>query len=130
MSTVHTLDSLELPRGMVWVDEFDWAPVESSSEYTIAGSLVLQVAARQAGRPITLQGDESAGWIKRGALLSLRDMAASLGEVFALTLADGRTFSVIFAPGNPITARPIARPELPTADNPYVATVRLIEYTP
>ena len=45
----------------------------------------------------------------------------------ALTLADGRQFSVIFAPGDAITAQPIGRPELPAATHPYIATVRLIE---
>ena len=45
----------------------------------------------------------------------------------ALTLADGRAFTVSFAPGTPITATPVARPELPPSHHPYVATVRLIE---
>ena len=44
-----------------------------------------------------------------------------------LTLADTRTFTVQFAPGECIAATPIARPELPASAHPYVATVRLIE---
>lgn len=127
MTTHHTLDSINLPRGMVWVDEFDWQPVEASTEYTITGAMVVQTAARQAGRPITLQGDNDAGWIRRDVLLALQTLAASPGDVLTLTLADSRTYSVMFAPGNPITARPIARPELPPDAHPYVATVRLIE---
>lgn len=127
MTTHHTLDEISLPRGMVWVDELDWVPVEASTEYSITGAMVVQVAERQAGRTITLQGDDDAGWIRRDVLLAVRALAANPGEVFALTLADGRIFSVMFAPGNPITARPIARPELPPDAHPYVATVRLIE---
>lgn len=127
MTTHHTLDAINLPRGMVWVDEFDWLPVEASTEYSITGAMVVQVAERQAGRTITLQGEENAGWIRRDVLLAVRALAATPGEVLALTLADGRVFSVMFAPGNPIAARPIARPELPPDAHPYVATVRLIE---
>jgi hypothetical protein len=127
MTTHHTLDAISLPRGMVWVDELDWVPVETSTEYSITGALLVQSSERLSGRPITLQGEESAGWIRRDVLLSIRAAASVPGDVLALTLADGRTFSVMFAPGNPITARPIARPELPPNTHPYVATVRLIE---
>lgn len=28
MTTHHTLGTTIIPRGMVWVDEFDWVPVE------------------------------------------------------------------------------------------------------
>ena len=129
MTTHHTLDEINLPRGMVWVDELDWSPVEASTEYSITGALVVQVAERQAGRPITLQGEENAGWIRRDVLLAVRALAATPGDIFTLTLADSRSFSVMFAPGNPITARPVARPELPPDTYPYVATVRLIEVT-
>jgi len=127
MTTHHTLDAISLPRGMVWVDELDWVPAETSTEYSITGALLVQSYERLAGRPITLQGEEGAGWIRRDVLLSLRAAASVPGDVLPLTLADGRTFSVMFAPGNPITARPIARPELPPNTHPYVATVRLIE---
>lgn len=129
MTTHHTLDEISLPRGMVWVDELDWTPVEASTDYTITGAMVVQVAERQAGRPITLQGEENAGWIRRDVLLAVRALAVTPGAIFTLTLADSRAFSVMFAPGNPITARPVARPELPPETYPYVATLRLIEVT-
>ena len=126
--THHTLATLQLPRGMVWVDEFDWHAVDKSTEYSLTGALVIDVGTRQAGRTITLQGEESAGWITRTALLALYALAAQPDETHTLTLADGRTFAVQFAPGNnPIEAKPIARPELPAGTHPYVATVRLIE---
>ena len=55
------------------------------------------------------------------------NMAATPEGVHTLTLADTRTFTVQFAPGECIAATPIARPELPASAHPYVATVRLIE---
>lgn len=122
----HLLDSLQLPRGLVWVDEFDWQPVESSAEYALNGDLVIDAAVRQAGRPITLLGEEGAGWMRRDVLQALQALAANPGAVYVLRLADGRSFDVVFAPGAPIKARPIARPELPPDSHPYVVELSLI----
>ena len=123
----HTLGAIHIPRGMVWVDEFAWQPVEKSTEYSITGALLIDSGVRLAGRTITLQADTDAGWITRATLLSLQALAATPEGVHTLTLADGRTFTVQFAPGECLTATPIARPELPPSHHPYVATVRLIE---
>ena len=125
-TTHHTLDATLIPRGMIWVDEFDWHPVEKSLDYSLSGALLIDVAERLAGRTITLKGEEQAGWIARATLQVLCAQAALPGQSFALTLADGRAFTVQFAPGNPIEATPIARPELPADTHPYIATVRLI----
>lgn len=123
----HTLGAIHIPRGMVWVDEFAWQPGEKSTEYSITGALLIDSSVRLAGRTITLQADTDAGWITRATLLSLQALAATPEGEHTLTLADGRTFTVQFAPGECLTATPIARPELPASAHPYVATVRLIE---
>ena len=124
----HTLGLLTLPRGMVWVDEFDWHAVAKATEYSLTGALLIDAATRQAGRAITLQAQDDAGWITRSVLQQLYALATDAGATHTLTLADGRAFSVQFASGdNPVQARPISRPELPPATHPYVATVRLIE---
>ncbi|MFM2254183.1 MAG: hypothetical protein RJB68_2520 [Pseudomonadota bacterium] len=125
----HTLDTVHLPRGLVWVDEFDWRPVESSAEYTLGGALVYESATRLAGRPITLQANDDAGWLgmTRAVVQAVYALAQAPGAVYVLTLADGRSFDVCFAPDSPFEARPVARPELPGADHPYVTTLRLIE---
>lgn len=127
-TTHHTLDTVQIPRGMVWADEFDWHEVQSEAEYSLTGALLIDAAVRQAGRTITLQGIESAGWITRATLQALYALAQAPDATYTLTLADTRTFTVRFAPGSaPITATPVARPELPPSHHPYVATVRLIE---
>ncbi|MGE4338191.1 MAG: hypothetical protein AB7E55_19765 [Pigmentiphaga sp.] len=123
----HQLGTVQLPRGMVWVDEHDWVASEKSVEHSVSGALLIDGTVRQAGRPITLEAADDAGWISRSALQALRALANSPTAAYTLTLADGREFDVQFAPGNPITARPVGRPELPAASHPYVATVRLIE---
>jgi hypothetical protein len=123
----HTLAGLQIPRGMVWSDEFRWSRVEKSLEYSVTGAALIDAGVRLAGRPITLQGEVEAGWIKRGALTALQVLADSnaTGE-HSLVLADGRTFTVQFAPGLAVEGGPVARPELPVENYPYVATVRLI----
>lgn len=125
----HQLDTVQLPRGLIWVDEFDWRPVEASTEYTLSGALVYDSATRQAGRPITLQANDDAGWLgmTRAVVQAVHALASVPGATYVLALADGRVFDVAFAPENPFEARPVARPELPGSDHPYVATLRLIE---
>jgi hypothetical protein len=123
----HALGAQQIPRGMVWSDEFGWNPVEKSLEYSLTGAALIDAGVRLAGQPITLQGEADAGWIKRGGLVALQALNAAdpVGE-HALVLADGRTFTVQFAPGLAVEGKPLARPELPAEDYPYIATVRLI----
>ena len=124
----HTLGEIELPRGMIWSDEFAWTSIEKSTEYSVTGALLVDAATRQAGQPVTLKGDSAAGWVQRSVLQAVIALAESdPAGVHFLTLADGRSFDVQFAPGNPVDAAPVARPELPPDSYPYVATVRLIK---
>lgn len=128
MSTAyHLLATVQIPRGMLWTDEFSWVPVEKSAEYSTTGALLMDVGTKLAGRPITLQAVENQGWFRRGPLQELMALASDPEGVYPFTHADGRTFLVTFAPDDPVSAVPIGRPELPGLDNPYIATVRLIE---
>ena len=128
--TTHTLDGLALPAGMIWQDEFDWSPAMSAQEYSLTGALVIDAGTRQAGRPITLAASDDRGWsgMTRDKLITLRAKAAVAGATYTLQLADGRSFTVAFRPGDePITARQVWDREVPPADWPYVVTLRLIE---
>lgn len=122
----HFLNGVELPRGMLWVDEFNWSAVQKTVERGITGAQIIDAAARIEGRAITLQAVEDQGWIRRATLLAVRDLADAPGAQYLLQLADGREFTVQFAADDPIAATPISRPELPAATHPYVATLRLI----
>ena len=122
----HFLNGIELPRGMLWVDEFNWSVVQKTVERGITGAQIIDAAARIEGRPITLQAVEDQGWIRRATLLAVRALADAPGVQYPLQLADGREFTVQFAPDDPIAATPVSRPELPEGTHPYVATLRLI----
>jgi hypothetical protein len=128
----HTLTTgattVQIPRGMVWEDELDWTAVETAADRGIGGALLIDAAVRVAGRPITLVGQDSQGHIRRAQLLALQALAGEPLTTFTLTLADGRAFSVRFAPGptEPIEAKLIGRPELLTDTTRYAATVRFV----
>ena len=124
----HTLAGIQIHDGCRWTDEFDWTPVESTREYSITGSQIIDVGIRQAGRTITLSASDQTGWkgMTRQKVQQLYALAASPAER-TLTLADGRSFDVVFAPGQePISARPLADRESPPTDWPYIITLRLI----
>ncbi len=122
----HTLAGIDIPRRLVWTDEFQWSAMERAQEMGLTGKLILDVAPRQGGRPITLASADDHGWLSRTQVLALQALADASDAPMPLQLADGRTFSVVFAPGNPVQADPIARAELPPDNLPYVVTLSLV----
>lgn len=78
--------TLVLPVDLIWVDEFAWRPVLQQESYSLTGALQLEVGVRQAGRPITLQGEAQAAWISRADLLTLQAWAALPGQTFGLVV--------------------------------------------
>lgn len=101
-----TLDTVTLPPGCVWRDEFTWTPVTQATSYSLTGALIVEQADKQAGRPITLVGGKDFAWLTRtevGALKTLLDA----GEEMTLTLHDSRTFTVLPAGDAPLTVSPL-----------------------
>lgn len=127
-STTHTLGSIVIPGGLIWVDEYNWVAPVRAHEYSITGALIVDVGTRQAGRPITLQGANDHGWVKRKTLDALWQLASAASETdeHELILADGRHYTVRFSSEDPISATPIVRAELPADDLPYIVTLRLV----
>lgn len=117
-----TLGALTLPAGLVWSDEIAWSPVSASSTHSLTGALIVEVATKQAGRPITLigqsSGNDHTAWITRANLLTLKAALEIADARYTLTLHDGRTFTVMARPddtddkGSAVDADP-----LPVAGN-------------
>lgn len=121
------LDTILLPDDLYWSDEFDWSPVEASSEYAVTGALVVDTALRAAGRPITLEADTDRAWIDRTTLAALYAKTATPGTQMTLTIGTTST-TVIWRPGaEPITARPLFPLAAPAGDLAYIVTLRLTE---
>lgn len=121
-----TLDAFELPTDLVWIDEFDWTPVEQSEQHTLTGGLIIDSGIKQAGRPMTLKGGEDAAWVVRE---NLKTLYAKLDDdaSMTLTLGDGRVFTVRFDHKNqPIESQPIIDYAVPEDADNYTLTVRFI----
>lgn len=88
------LGGVTLPDDLQWTDEYAWSPVARASEYSLTGALIVEEAAKLAGRPITLGGEWA--WIGIATLTALRALAATAGWTGTLVLADSRSFTVAF----------------------------------
>lgn len=87
--------TVELSDRLQWTDEYDWSRVEQSAEYGITGALIVDVAERQDGRPITLDGTTTAAWMPREQCDRLQAWADLPGAQFTLVLR-GVARNVIF----------------------------------
>ena len=103
-----TLDTVTLPQGCVWRDEFDWTPVTQATAYSLTGALIVEQAEKQAGRPITLVGGKNFTWLTRTEVAALKALLDA-GEEMTLTLHDSRTFTVLPAGDEPLTVTPLPR---------------------
>jgi hypothetical protein len=117
------LDSLFLPDGLIWVDEFMWQPVSGSTDRALDGSEITNAAALNGGRPITL---ESGAGLKRLDVEALQALASQADGSFLLVLRDipyqvrFRHEEVPAFSATPVF--PLARPE-PT--DYYTVTIKL-----
>jgi hypothetical protein len=87
-----TLEGMQLPDELMWIDEFEWSDVKATTKQTIQGKFIVQEAKvpSEAGRHITLSSDDS--WITRNDVLILQEMTNDTGRQFLLSMHDGRTY--------------------------------------
>jgi len=90
------LGELELPKGMVWEGELNWTPVQSETERTLGGRLVVWEDQVLGGRPVDLVAYENQGWLTREQVKALRQMASEPGATYTLLYGpDGEEQSLI-----------------------------------
>jgi hypothetical protein len=121
-----TLDVITLPDDLIWIDEFDWAPVDQTKTYSLTGALIVESSVpKQAGQTITLAGSVDSGWAERSLIKALYDKLATDPDM-TLTLHDSRTFSVQFEQNSqPIQARPIIDYNNPDDSDAYSLVIKL-----
>jgi len=123
-----TLDTLELPDELIWIDEFEWSDVKANTKRTIQGKFIVQELAliSQSGRNVTLTSDDS--WIERSDLLTLQDWSNTLGKEMTLTMNDGRVFFCRFRHWDtPVLASDMIRPTaFPEAGTNYRLNIKLV----
>ena len=112
-----------------WQDEFGWSPVDQATSYSTTGALLVDVALRQAGRPITLIGTETAAWISR-ALCSTLQAWAELPGIELTLVVRGQSRQVMFdhAKGG-FTGQPVFKLQDGEESNEqlYLPTFRFLE---
>lgn len=114
--------TITLPAGLLWADEFGWQQVVAQHTHTSTGALLIDTWAKQAGRPVTLRGEQDRAWCERGLLATLRAWASQPGLVMSLAIR-ATNLQVVFdhTQGAPVDAQPLT--ELLSAGGPaYYST--------
>ena len=121
------LDTIPLPNGLRWLDEFRTESVAQSVRRTLDGSLVVFYAGRRSGIPITLESEQDCGWFTREQIEAIALRAASPGGRFTLLLRD-QIFTVMFrhheAPA--FEATPLINMANPKPTDFYLASLKLM----
>lgn len=128
MATTLTYNAtvLTLPDGMLWPDEFSWAPVTTNASYSAGGALLINRGVKLAGRPITLQGGNSWAWMDRATALTLLEWVALSGAQFTLSYRSVN-YTVKFSPtAAPLDVSPVIDYSDPNSADFYFATIRLV----
>jgi hypothetical protein len=129
MATLTYLTTvITLPEDLLWSDEDQWNPVAQTADRGITGALIVQAAAKIAGRSMTLAPlDEGSAWMSRSTLDALRNQSTYAGRQFVLNLR-GVNYDVIFRyhDGLAVEARPVVSYSDVQADDWYLVTLRLM----
>ena len=132
---MSTLGGIELPDDMEWPDEFTGWARGQDKQTSVTGVLIVQEAAREAGRPITLRSGSSGkhhwGVVSHETLVALQALVDAGGThelvLPAWPVDTTRSFTVRFDLDNPIEASPLYH-IVPAAPTDYWS-VRLSLFT-
>lgn len=91
-----TNEQIRLHPQFRWTDELDWTPLaQSEPVYTLTGSMDIQQGTKKAGRPITLNGDNTR--TARADIETLKAWSSVPELILTLTHPKGVHYSVIFS---------------------------------
>lgn len=122
----NNLNGIHLPEGLVWVDEFQTTQVAQSVNRSLTGAFIVQTSVKQAGRPMTLDGPDSA-WVSRTQLDALRTLIEDNPDTeFVLNYRD-TDYTVIqnSTSGPALVATPIIDYESPDGEAWYSIKLNL-----
>ena len=91
-----TLDALQLPDEMIWIDEYSWSKVRISEKLSLSGvrNITENRLPSDSGRPITLTSDYA--WIRKSYLDILFNWSEELNKEMVLILHNFATYNVRF----------------------------------
>lgn len=120
--------AITLPDDLLWADEHAWTAAVARVEYLLTGALLVESAARSAGRPITLKAEPDMAWVRRTTVDALYAWASVPSRTFRLTLRDGRAFTVAFRHfETALEAEPVLGFPTHSSDEWFRLTLRLME---
>ena len=121
---------MELSDRLIWTDEYGYSPAVSSNRMGSTGALIIHTGKRQAGRPITLDGNASQAWISRADCDRLYAWCALAGAEFELVVR-GTPRKVKFdnSQGAAFTATPLWQllDSVHDGETVYLPTFKFIE---
>lgn len=116
------IDSIEVDDDFQRTDPY-WTGFIANTEYSSNGALLIELAALQAGEPITL--DSGNYWVKKSVVDQLLAHAKLGLSQFEVVLPDGTNHLVMWDyQGPPVNAQPLFRETYPT-DASYMVNVQL-----
>ncbi len=120
--------TITLPDSLEWTNEYQWSPVGQDIQATVGNGVVIQESAIVSGRPITLVSGSDV-WITKEVLDALYALYEVSDKSYTLTLADARTFNVMFdrSSGAGLIATPVWRKNVQETTDYYVITLNLME---
>lgn len=110
-----------------WPDEFGWSAVQASRSYSVGGALLVDRGLKLAGRPITLQGGETWGWMARSTVLQLQAWANAGATGMTLNYR-GTAYTVEFDSerGAAVDVQPCVDYHTPASADTYYGALRFI----
>lgn len=125
-SLTYTTTTVPLSDDFAFVEQYTWPQLAMRKAFSVSGALIVQTGLKQAGRQITLQGDEQHAWVTRAQLASLRTLADTPSITLTLDFR-GETYSVIFdAEAGAIDAAPVADFDTEDAADFFIVTLRFL----
>jgi hypothetical protein len=118
-----------LPADMLWENEHNWDNVVTEANYSLTGSLIIEVSEKKAGRPITLKSRTNMHWIWHDDLVQLRTWSDSPGQQLTLNLR-GVNYTVMFDHRTlSIEAEMLGYWKTPTSQTRYRVTLQFFSLT-
>jgi hypothetical protein len=126
-----TLEGIELPSDIQWINEFEAFGVGQTVTPTLSGALVIQESLSSGGRNVKIESGDGA-WITRATARAISALAATpLDDGQTLTLDwHGTTYSVVFdrSSGNGFAATEVLRLAADAQNDfhPFTVSISLI----
>jgi hypothetical protein len=122
-----SLGGIQLSRSLQWTNRDEALTIAQSVRYTRGGGVRVYQQKLLAGRPITLEADESTGWFTNAMRVSLLTMANEIGQEYTFVYF-GETYQVIFDHANPpaVAFDKIIYRQVPDSTDYFMGRISLI----